>query len=568
MLQPARQRLPLMLALCALVVSACTAAPLPGPDRPLAAEAPGAPPKVLTIAILREPPGLHADLIQGGGSGIRQVYNLAQDLLVREDARGALVPQLAVEPISTESGTWRIFPDGSMETTWKLRPGIKWHDGTPFTAADLLFSFTVYKDPQVPNVVGQPLALMESATAPDPLTFVVRWSSTYVGAGEAPGLIPMPRQRLESAYHTDRSAFAAGPWFTTEYVGLGPYRLERWDRGVSMKFSRFGDYYRGLPPIDTVAVRFLSDTGTMVANLLAEAVDVVLPQSVDIAVALDLRRRWAGTGNQVLFELGALRYLEVQHRAEHERPRFSTTSQPVRQALYQALDRNMLADALGEGSEPSADSWFPPNGALRSQVEAWIPRFPFDPARAQQLLVDAGWARGGDGTWQRDGERFDIQISGTQGTSTERELNIIADAWKAIGVEARLYVVPTALVGDREYRSKLPGAGLTSLPHRRLTTDPFHSRSIASETNRWSGPNRSGYAKPRVDEVLDRLAVTIDPLERITLHRQLLQEQMGDVALMPLYWIADPVLALRGVKGIQDNSTVESTWNIFQWDKL
>lgn len=114
----------------------------------------------------------------------------------------------------------------------------------------------------------------------------------------------------------------------------------------------------------------------------------------------------------------------------------------------------------------------------------------------------------------------------------------------------------------------MPGAGLTSLPHRRLTTDVFHSRSIASEANRWTGPNRSGYAKPRVDEVLDRLAVTIDPLERITLHRQLLQEQMGDVALMPLYWIADPVLALRGVKGIQENSTVESTWNISQWDKV
>jgi len=83
-----------------------------------------------------------------------------------------------------------VNPDGTMDTAWRLRPNVKWHDGAPFTSADLLFSFNVYKDPEVPTASGRALGLMASATAPDPLTFVVHWSSPYVRADEGQALIP------------------------------------------------------------------------------------------------------------------------------------------------------------------------------------------------------------------------------------------------------------------------------------------------------------------------------------------------------------------------------------------
>ncbi|MBI4213272.1 MAG: hypothetical protein HY534_03105 [Chloroflexi bacterium] len=524
----------------------------------------------MTIAILREPAGLHEDLtgVVGGG-GVRQLYNIAQDLLVRQDDTGAYVPRLAQERISAERGTWRVFPDGSMETVWKLRAGITWHDGTPFTAEDLLFSLAVYKDPQIPSSVGRPLALMEAASAPDPLTLSIRWSGTYVRADEAPGLIPMPRHLLEEKYRSDKLNFTAGPWFTTEFVGLGPYRLVGWERGVSMEFSRFDDYYAGRAHIDTVVARFLGDQNAMLAGLLARAVDVVLPEGVDLSAALELRRRWAGTGNRVLFELGNLRHLEIQHRPEYEEPSFSTTSRTARQALSQTIDRQTLADAIGDGSLLPADSWFRPNQDLRGQVEASIPQFPYDPARAQQLFAEAGWIRGEDGTLvhRQSGERFEMLIYGAQMGSVEREQNIIADAWKAAGVQPRLYLIPAALAADREHRSKLPGMGLNGAGFDRLTTDYFKSRSIPSDANRWVGSNRGGYTNPRVDAILDRLESTIDPRERIVAHRELLQEQLGDLALIPLYWGASPVLALDDVSGIRDNSATNSTWNVAAWDK-
>jgi peptide/nickel transport system substrate-binding protein len=87
----------------------------------------------------------------------------------------------------------------------------------------------------------------------------------------------------------------------------------------------------------------------------------------------------------------------------------------------------------------------------------------------------------------------------------------------------------------------------------------IHSASIASPANRWNGQNNQGYSNPRVDDLINRLLLTIEPVEQANLQRQLLQEALNDVALMPLYWQTDPLLMLRSVRGF--------TWHTFEWDK-
>ncbi len=89
---------------------------------------------------------------------------------------------------------------------------------------------------------------------------------------------------------------------------------------------------------------------------------------------------------------------------------------------------------------------------------------------------------------------------------------------------------------------------------------------IPRAETRWTGNNRGGYSNPRVDDLLNKLAVVVDDRERVGLHRDLLREQMGDIALMPLYWEVLPILMLRGVTGpyMQGN---EATPNIFEWNK-
>src|SRR5262245_55653803 len=143
----------------------------------------------------------------------------------------------------------------------------------------------------------------------------------------------MPRHLLEDMYRNDKANFASSPRFTSEFVGLGPYRLVAWEGGVHMDVTRFDDYFMGHPPLDRVGGRFLGERNTMVANILSGAVDVLRPIGVELEAALEVKRRWEGTGNQVTSESSSrLRHLEIQHRADYEQPRNGFTRTGVRQA--------------------------------------------------------------------------------------------------------------------------------------------------------------------------------------------------------------------------------------------
>ena len=89
-------------------------------------------------------------------------------LAVTYDAQGNLLPWVAAKVPSIADGDWKVLPDGGMEVTWKLKPNIKWHDGTPFSAEDLAFSFGVYKDAQLPSPFSPTCAARRFASANSP----------------------------------------------------------------------------------------------------------------------------------------------------------------------------------------------------------------------------------------------------------------------------------------------------------------------------------------------------------------------------------------------------------------
>lgn len=571
---PSRALDPWVVALTALAVVAMACAPSSG-NRPSdgvagnGASARG--PKVLTVALQRAPEDLHDDLGQRdpGVGGVGVLMALPNDTLVIGDEQGNWQPQLAAEQLSVERGTWRLNPDSTMDTVWKLRPGVKWQDGTPFTSADLVFSFGVYKDPEVPNGIGAPLGLMRSVEAPDPLTFVVHWSALYLDANRAPGLIPMPRHLLADVYATDKANFVASPRFTSEFVGLGPYRLVNWDPGSVVEFTRFDDYYQGRPPLDRVVARIIGDANALLANILAGAVDVILSEGVDLDAVLEVKQRWEGTGNQVLIRPasagGGLRHLEIQFRPEFEQPKPGLPNLTVRQAMYQAINRQQLTEIITHGLGPVADSWVPPYHALRSQYEPITAAYAYDPAHAQQLLAQVGWIRGANGTLanSQSGDRFEITLYSSQGANVERAINVIGEDWKTVGAQVRLDVIPITLAGDREYRAKLPGAGFTGgVGYDAFSTDRLHSKFISAPANRWAASNRGGYANSRADATIDRIVVTLDTAQQVGLKKQLLQEHLADLATMPLYWDIRTVPVLKGVKGMEHGN-----WDLFHWDK-
>jgi peptide/nickel transport system substrate-binding protein len=478
---------------------------------------------------------------------------------------------MAVELPSPDKGTWRVNPDGTMQTIWKIRPNIKWHDGTPFTSQDLLFWFTVITDKNIPSTSLIGLEQLTSASAPDPLTFEMNWSEPHYRADRIPEVGPVPKHILESVYaQGDYETLLNHRYFTTEFIGLGPYRLLSWAPGSHIEFASFADYYVGRPPLDRIILRIIPDFNTMVSNVLAGTVDVAQPPGENMDVAMDLKRRWEGDGNRVRTDPNnRIRLIYMQYRPEYARPRtYGVTDRTVRQGLYHAIDRTAMAQVMTEGLAPIADSWISPSDPLRRHVEAAIPQFPYDPNRAQQLLANAGWVRGPDGVLARSdsGERFELEIRNRPGSATERELVLVADFWKAVGVAGTVTPGGVNLVSDREWLATYPGVQVSRLETEdAYNTRRTHSRAIAAPSNRWAGRNGAGYSNPTVDAIQDRLVVTINQEQQIDLHRQLLQEMMGEVGLMPIFWDVELVLATRSVKG--EVTATEVGWNVFTWDK-
>jgi peptide/nickel transport system substrate-binding protein len=522
------------------------------------------------MAYIQEPPTVEGFTGEAGRGGSGPIKYMVHDYLVHEDDRPGYEPHLAVEVPSTEKGSWRVNPDGTMDMTWMLRPNVKWHDGTPFTSADLLFSFGVYKDPELPSPFSATLRLMESAAAPDARTFTVHWSQTYAFAFQAEGLVPLPKHIFEEPYNGSKDVFVNSSHFNHDWVGLGPYRMAKWDQGAQLELTRFDDYYTGRPPFDAVTVRFIGDANTMLANIMADAVDVVLPPSVELGIALELKQRWEGTGNQVLITpTGRIHFMEIQHRPEYARPVNGLTNRTVRQALVHATDRQALVDVVTQGLGTVADSYARPTDSFRSAVESAIVRYPYDLNRAQQLLAEAGWRRGADGALVHDqtGDRFESQIWARQAAGgQEKEPTIVADQWNQVGTRMSPFVIPPVRESDREFQATLPTVIISgNLGAEEWYMARPHSRYIASAADRWTGRNKLGYSNPRVDQLVDQLQVTIDANQRTALHRALVQEETADVAWVPLYWEVLPVLALKGVKPAPNG--LRTGANFVAWDR-
>src|SRR5207302_10656429 len=118
----------------------------------------------------------------GGGNAAAQARWVFHVSLTTYDDDSNLRPVIAQKIPSLADGDWKVLPDGGMELTWKLRPNVKWHDGTPLTADDFVFGIQVARDPDLPSQHLGSVNLIRDVVAPDAQTFVVRWSAAYYGA--------------------------------------------------------------------------------------------------------------------------------------------------------------------------------------------------------------------------------------------------------------------------------------------------------------------------------------------------------------------------------------------------
>ncbi|MBI4213412.1 MAG: hypothetical protein HY534_03815 [Chloroflexi bacterium] len=560
-----------------IVVAACAPSESAGGGAQPAA--PAEVQKTLTIAIQGQPSSFDTQMTQtpvsGRIGGINQIPQIVDDSLVSLDEFGVLQTRMVTEIPTQAKRTWVLNPDGTMDLTWTLRPDVYWHDGAPVTSEDFVFRFTVKRELQLSSGGGGREDLVQSVTARDPRTFVVHWSSVYIGGYRegipTGGISPLPKHILGDLFAQDREALPISRYFTTEYVGTGPFQLVHWEQGSSMEFRRNERFHLGVPPIHRLFVRFVPDTSTMVANILAGVVDVLLPEGVDLDTAIEVRERWQreGTGHQVnAFVLQAHVQLEIMLNPQYARPVNGWTSIPARQGLYHAIDRIEIAQVMTAGLSPPADSMYAPDDPFLPMVKDYIPQYPYDPARARQLLAQAGWVPGSDGVLvhQPSGERFDTILSLAAGSQYLKLGSMIQDHWKAVGVNTTLAPLTPVNAADASYLATRSGPHAHNPSGNVMYESRLHSRRIPSEATRWTGNNRGHFNNPVVDDVIDRLAGTIDPAQQAALHRQFLQETMGKATAMPLFWETLPILMLKGVTGPKFFGGVATT-DIHKWDK-
>jgi len=542
---------------------------------------PQMPQRTLIMAADRLPVDFAGKGIAGGlGSTSGTSENIPQNIfnatLVLADERGRPSPYLAESLPQLNTDTWRIFPDGTMETTYRLRPNAVWHDGQPLTAEDFTFSWQVYANPQYGVANSIPIRYMAGVEAPDARTVLVRWKQRYVEAGmlgnvNANNFPPLPRHILEPAVQEGASEgekfLPNSSFWNVSYVGAGAYKVDSYTPSVSIEASAFDAHVLGRPKIDRVSIRGISDVNTSLANMLAGEIHY----GADLFRAeegLVLERDWVPSGRgAVIWELLASRQQWFQMRPERAQPA-EMLDVRVRRAIVHSWDKKALFDAVTAGHGLLSDTFTSPNQEYQPLVDREVMKYPHDPRRTQQLLEAAGFTRDSSGQFLTPrGEAMDVPLNYTGGTSQfEQETAILADQMKRAGINGLSRVLPTS--ASTEDRALLPGivAGSGGQDTGFLNAQ---SINIASAATRWNGSNRAAYSNPEFDRLANAFDSALDPTERIQLVIQLERIITTDVPTIFMYyhgrvWAHDA--RLKGPKVRLVGGGGHPTSSIYQWE--
>jgi peptide/nickel transport system substrate-binding protein len=482
---------------------------------------------------------------------------------------GARHAQLAEAVPTIENGNWKLFPDGRMETTWRLREGVRWHDGQPLTIDDVLFTARVLQDREIAGAFRDPaFDLVERIEAPDSRTVTLTWKSPFMEADALfaiRGFIygaPLPRHLLEASYLENKAGFIDLPYWTTEFVGSGPYKVREWVGNNSAILDANPDYVLGRPKIDQIAVRIIQDPNTIVANVLAGAIDVTADRAVSVDQGISVRDRWR-EGTVVPWVNGWM-MLYPQLRAPN--PPILLDAR-FRRALIHSANREELAETLTGGVGPIAHSIIAPDHAEYPFVEGSIVRYEYDPRAAVQILEGMGLARGGDGIFQANGQRISIQLRASSLDSNQKAMIAVADGFTRIGVGSEPSTIRVNSVANPADDYGFPGFRLASQDHGPDgIIDVLHSSAAPLPERDYRAPNapknRGSYVNPEYDAIMDRYKVTIPRAERMQALAELVHFQTDQALLFGLFHTANTVMIANHVQ----NVAPDSLWNAHQWD--
>lgn len=472
------------------------------------------------------------------------------DPLFTVDPKGDFVPALAKEVPTVKNGG--VSEDG-LKWRVKLREGVTWHDGKPFTAEDVKFTIELQQNPEFSamrrtghelvrniEVVNDHEITWEMESPFAPYASILSW--TFI----------VPAHILADAEDPNRTDFRNSP------VGTGAFSFGERVAGNYIQLNANPDWWGDGPHLETVIFRYIPDMTVLYTQFRTGDIDVIGLQGIQFdrfeqAKQLDDREvviTQASTVESISFNLG--------------KPQFQDPA--VRKALYHALDKTTIIDAIYYGIPEPTESFLPKGSSYFHQD---LPKSEYNLEKAKQILDEAGWVPGDDGVRVKDGVRLAFKNSTTAGNSVrEQTQQFIQQDFAEIGVEMEISNLPPAVMWGEywqmsEFDTAMVGIVYTTGPDPDVS-NYFHSTAISAQGG--AGQNTWQYRNETVDKLLEEGASLFVQEERKAIYNELQEVVREDLPFLPIFQYANLRGHKAGLEGFDPNVNVRiETWNVGEW---
>lgn len=503
----------------------------------------------LRIAIPIDPTNLNPILTQNQVES--SIDGLIFDELVTLDDRGNEVPDLAaVVPTLNNGG---ISKNG-LTITYHLRHNVRWHDGAPFTSADVKFTWHAIMSDANNVVSRRGYDEIASIDTPDRYTVVMHMKKvfppaidTIFGESDSPYRI-LPAHLLARYPNINQVPFNAAP------VGTGPYRFARWERGDRIVLEANPDYFRGAPHIAQLTLLIITDQNTIETELRSH--------QADLALEVTAAGYHSMTSDPSL--VGQLVPAPSWYAIVFNTSRVPLNDVRVRHALALAVDSHRIArdNTYGTGTVGNADltpfSW---------AYDKALPPAPYDPAQAAALLDAAGWRLGPNGMRQRNGVPLSLQLVYGQGSETARNtVEEVQQMLRKIGVDVQLKSYDYAVLYAAAESGGILNSGKFDMTMYAWIsgTDPDNSSMWMCSTIPPKGNDVSRYCSPQMDAAQQLALSTFDRSARKAAYARVESLLLQDAPAAFLYDAPQRYVRIPQLRNFKPNGISEG-WNAYEW---
>ncbi len=472
------------------------------------------------------------------------------DALFRITPDGVVVPNLASEVPSLANGG--ISEDG---LNWRilLRDDVTWHDGTPFTAEDVKFTLDLIVNPdfQAWRTTGHSLVRDITVVSPTEITWRMEEPfAPYISFLTETFIVP--KHILETEANPNEAAFNQAP------IGTGAFKWGQRLAGDRLELVANPDYFGEGPYIERLIFKYIPDMTVLYTQFRSGDIDLVGQAYItqdNYEEARNLPDRIVKPEPK-----GTLESIYLNQA----RPQFQDPA--VRAALYMAIDREAIIDALYYGVPTATETFMPPQSFYFNPD---LPAHEFNLEQARKMLDEAGWLPGDDGIRAKDGVRLSFANSTTVGAHLrEQTQQFVQQTFAEIGVEMRIENLPSAVLwgdfwGQSQFDSMMVGITYLIGGDPDVTTR-FHSSAIAAQGG--SGSNNAQYSNPEVDALLVEGARTFDPEARQKIYFRVQEIIRNDLPFLPLFSYVNIYGRKAGIEGFEPNANTRTeSWHAAGW---